>query len=385
MKKLFYLPLFYTIVFYTSCKKEDINNEMLNNEKELIVSKAPDKHTINLDEAEIFAINYFNEIDKKVTRTKKKSFILSVEKIDKKIYVVNMSPSGWILLSDNKMDNPILAFSLKNSFDMSNFIDIPENVKIWLLNTITANINIEKSKNDEPIKKNIAEWNIFINNGNQKFVDPDSCREYLKGYVTNTYGNYLSSTWGQDKPYNLLTTHTLFYGGHCDDNTPTGCVATALAQVLNYWQYPPQDNNGVNYNWNIMQNSYFLSDTSASAYEVAKLMVNCSDYLDSWHWSCDATGASFSNCKPVLNFIFHYSTSDVVDYADNSNALRQSLENGKSVLMAGSSNQLGTNGHAWVADGYKETYDEYFVVCDGAPYYGDLVGLFQKIIIASCI
>ncbi len=252
MKKLFYLPLIYTIVFYTSCKKEDINNEMLNNENELIVSKAPDKHTINLDEAETFAINYFNEIDKKVTRTKKKSFILSVEKIDKKINVVNMSPSGWILLSDNKMDNPILAFSLKNSFDMSNFIDIPENVKIWLLNTITANINIEKSKNDEPIKKNIAEWNIFINNGNQKFVDPDSCREYLKGYVTNTYGNYLSSTWGQDKPYNLLTTHTLFYGGHCDDNTPTGCVATALAQVLNYWQYQPQDNNGVNYNWNIM-------------------------------------------------------------------------------------------------------------------------------------
>ena len=46
--------------------------------------------------------------------------------------------------------------------------------------------------------------------------------------------NFLQTQWGQGSPYNLL----------CPDkngkNYPTGCVATALAQILYYFRYPAQ-------------------------------------------------------------------------------------------------------------------------------------------------
>ena len=47
------------------------------------------------------------------------------------------------------------------------------------------------------------------------------------------------------------------------------------------------------------------------------------------------------------------------------------------VLIAGDTNDLGTNGHAWVADGFKETYTEYYEVCDSGPN-GDIVGVISK-------
>lgn len=42
----------------------------------------------------------------------------------------------------------------------------------------------------------------------------------------------IKTMWGQGKPYNNLT--PTIDGQHC----VTGCVATAIAQVLNYWRWP---------------------------------------------------------------------------------------------------------------------------------------------------
>ena len=47
--------------------------------------------------------------------------------------------------------------------------------------------------------------------------------------------------WGQYVPYNL----------YCPTGMPTGCLATALAQVMAYHKYP-SSYNGYNFNWTLM-------------------------------------------------------------------------------------------------------------------------------------
>ena len=99
--------------------------------------------------------------------------------------------------------------------------------------------------------------------------------------------NYLcKSKWGQDAPYNTL----------CpvidDKQCPTGCVATALAQILYYWKWPitgagygnATDSKGAThhgtlehtYNWSTMLNTTEENAKSAEAAEaVAQLLYDC--------------------------------------------------------------------------------------------------------------
>lgn len=69
-------------------------------------------------------------------------------------------------------------------------------------------------------------------------------KEYFRANVDNSHivvAPLITTTWGQGNPYNLLcsnketilTTDTADYGKH-----KTGCVATAMAQIMNYWKYP---------------------------------------------------------------------------------------------------------------------------------------------------
>ena len=72
---------------------------------------------------------------------------------------------------------------------------------------------------------------------------PDAMKEWLEGSANNSLprcaskGNVvvaplMATTWGQGQYYNELC--PVVDGQHC----PTGCVATALAQVMNYYRWP---------------------------------------------------------------------------------------------------------------------------------------------------
>lgn len=96
----------------------------------------------------------------------------------------------------------------------------------------------------------------------------------------------LESSWGQGKPYNNLC--PVLQNKQC----PTGCVATATAQILYYWKWPVQgqgygsatDTDGVVYHgtlehtyaWGNMLNTWAENDASpAAATAVAELLYDC--------------------------------------------------------------------------------------------------------------
>jgi len=78
----------------------------------------------------------------------------------------------------------------------------------------------------------------------------------------------LTTAWGQDTPYNLQTPDDGCISGH----TLTGCVATAWAQLLNYWKWPLQGQGSHSYDWiGVGGNATLFVDFGAATYDWANM------------------------------------------------------------------------------------------------------------------
>jgi streptopain len=153
-------------------------------------------------------------------------------------------------------------------------------------------------------------------------------------------GPLVTTTWGQDSPHNLLT----------PNNYSTGCVATAMAQVMKYHQWPNE------YNWSIMVDNYNSSSISQeSKNEVAKLMRIAGTSV-STSYGKDGSGAQTSDVPFALKTYFKYSSNVKYSNYDYSGAIRE-IQARRPVIMNGKRNLvLGifpSDGHAWVCDGYS--------------------------------
>lgn len=176
----------------------------------------------------------------------------------------------------------------------------------------------------------------------------------------------LKTSWSQWAPYNNL----------CPQNCPTGCVITATAQVMNYWQWPKSgfgtatnEGTGVTvdfsestYDWAKMKNNYEVEGyTSEEAYAIAHLMYDLGFALGA-QYKPSGTSSSFSG--RIMSNHFGYSN----DWTTLSNAsideiskfIKNELNAGRPVLYSGdpSIDSDSVNGHALVCDGY--TSDGYF-------------------------
>lgn len=160
-------------------------------------------------------------------------------------------------------------------------------------------------------------------------------------------GPLLTTKWSQGYPYNLHTPH----------NYPSGCVATAMAQVMRYHQWPSW------YNWSIMEdnyriNSHLISQESKEA--VAELMYAAGRSI-STDYGKDGSGANTSDAAFALHLNFGYSPYAKYSDYDFSTTVRN-IQARRPVIMNGKHDRsLGfilTNGHAWVCDGYWWVYSK---------------------------
>ncbi|MBP5338595.1 MAG: C10 family peptidase [Prevotella sp.] len=191
----------------------------------------------------------------------------------------------------------------------------------------------------------------------------------------------LTSLWNQgaplynpQNPYNALCPET--DGQLC----VTGCVATALAQVLYYYRWPQEPLTGpvpsytmandrvidelpaTSFDWDNMVDDYTQPTTEEQQEAVARLMRYCGqtvqmDYTpyisNSYYYDTDILVNLFSYDQG-LNFV--YSTNYTI--AEWNEMLYNELREGRPMPYVGSS--MG-GGHAFVIDGYQ--------VKDGTGYY----------------
>ncbi len=249
-------------------------------------------------------------------------------KDDNYLYIVNYKDGGFIIISGDKKTFPILGFSDKGQIDTS---ELNENFRFWLDNAhemVEANSQKDDSKifwfgRVDPIPPNPDDDD---NNGNGN-------------NYTVTVGPLIKTTWGQGCGYN-----TYCPPGYYCQHAPTGCVATALAQIMKYYNYPPE------YDWNAMMND-------APTTETARLMSDIGIHIG-MHYNPDASEMRYNEVKNnvpyQLTHYFQYSSAIFKSYRNTDYTLiKNNINAHRPVFIIGVKHNEG--GHAWVIDGYKET------------------------------
>ncbi len=232
---------------------------------------------------------------------------------------------------------------------------------------------------------------------------PANMRSWLEGYVEQfeylqTHNNTKASTlttvsgdrilpmldchWDQDAPYNDQC--PMING----KRAVTGCVATAMAQIMYYHQWPEQTTKEIpayttkthgifmpkigitTIDWDNIISSYSSSYTEAMKNAISTLMLLCGCAVK-MNYDSDVSGA---NCSPyVFVNYFGYDSNGISyvfrNYYSNTvwnQMIYDELKEGRPVLYSG---QSSSGGHAFVIDGYDN--NDYFHVNWGWGGYQD--------------
>ncbi|HYX09700.1 MAG TPA: C10 family peptidase, partial [Bacteroidales bacterium] len=138
-------------------------------------------------------------------------------------YLVNLKPSGFVVLSNDTEIYPIIYYSKKGKFDLKKSNqNIPLDFVKWDLQARERSIAQIKYK--QTLSRNSTTWNNYLSGSGVS----------VQSNTQNTYGPLLTTKWNQNG----------FYAQYCPTDPKTnnrsyaGCVAAAASQILDYWQFP---------------------------------------------------------------------------------------------------------------------------------------------------
>jgi len=286
-------------------------------------------------------------------------------------YVLGLNPEGFIVVSPDTDITPVIAYSFKGNFPLEDFQD---NVLLHMVTWDMENrLEAIPIVSDDLKEKNNHLWEEYLSAENM----------FLGTLVrATTYGPYLTTYWDQNYPYNYYCPTDPFEG----KTSVVGCVATAMAQIVNYHQYPSSvtftgaDNYCYNYpgsSFEICNNNAASASMSgitypASDYWAAKLSRACGVSVEmAYSASSLGSGASTYNVATALKNKFGYTSATAyatsnywalrygIPYAsDFYSRLQDDIRNVQPAELAIATSE-GPWGHAIVCDGYKSTTGEY--------------------------
>ncbi|MES2275892.1 MAG: C10 family peptidase [Bacteroidota bacterium] len=365
MKKKSLIPLLAAMVLIAafSCKKEPANNNAA--PPKLSAALLTDPNFVAMSVAGVVAANNTQLVSHVNSKSVNSTLTLPAKQVldslagpdasNPSYYVFNYVGGGFAIVSADKRVQPILAYSNDGYFKISG--NLNGGLTNWL--TVTdKNMRVVKSHRELKAPKATTKmWATLLaskasqankTNANgltvqQVVPDNPPCEEHTEVIGVDPL---LQTTWNQTYPYNALCPAGSFSNGH----TPTGCVATAMAQVMYYWQYP------TSYSWSSMP----LNAPSYSYYPaLAQLMVDAGTavnmvYNDAGsHPYHDWFNPPTSPADGLTNHL-GYSSGINSSYSDGDfPTIMANLNNHWPVIFAGATSAMG---HAWVCDGYNEYF-----------------------------
>ena len=269
-------------------------------------------------------------------------------------YVFNKgNENGYLILSADDCMPAVLGVVEGNSFD---YDKLPDNMKWWL------------SQYDISISNYSAKGKKYVSSSKAKKAKKDI--EPLLGDIQ----------WNQWAPYNMLCPVM----GKME--APTGCVATAMAQVMGMWQWPKrgygkneyqmfapsydEEGNYVHgeltmardftqskYKWEKILPQYDGYESEEENLAIAQLMYDCGISINMEYKS----SGSASDLPEVVNALvknFSYDKNIRIEYRkfyDDDvweNMLYENLSKGMPLVFSGQDGKTFFEGHAFVCDGY---------------------------------
>lgn len=293
------------------------------------------------------------------SRAKAKASTSTGKNWDDAFYVFNAGDDGgYVIVSADDRTEPILGYVDKGSFDPDN---IPENMRSWL--------QLYADQIDYIVKNDIQPNDPILRKRNKVQA------------TKHSIGELLTTRWNQGHPYNL--TCPLYYKEDGTQAYPaSGCVATAMAQVVKFHEYPEKTKatipaHSCNYTlsdgtkktvnmkaiprntkleWELMQDTYNCYDGhehDRADTAVANLVFYCGQGVKMGYGG--SSGASTAAARNFFVTYFGYDDCALWawrgDYSIDQwfNLLYDELEQGYPILFSGHSSG---GGHAFVVDGF---------------------------------
>ncbi len=275
--------------------------------------------------------------------------------VDAPYYAFNAGgEKGFVIVSGDDSLTPIVGYSDSGYFSDEN---MPENLKNYL----------------EQYEKYVA----AVQSG-----------EVKASYAAVSTGepvveSFVASRWNQDEPFNNYCPEDPYYA---PDKAPIGCLATAMAQVMNYWEWPKQgkgsnvyqlnsymgiagqyssnfsesvydwDNMLDNYVSTLNENGTYTNDyTEAEGDAVAQLMYDCAVSVNMMFNSARTGGSGALESDALIAAAKYFGYDSEIHYRNSYwgsqffEQIKKEMDERHPVLFCGAGD---AGGHAFVIDGY---------------------------------
>lgn len=294
------------------------------------------------------------------------------------LYIFN-GEEGFVVMSADDCVQPILGYSLTGKFVTEG---MPENVRGWLQG-YSDEIQYAVDRRMRATGETAKIWKDLIE-GNAK-----------AGRATTVVAPLIQTQWNQNGYNNVYLFNnlcpTVSSGGH-GGHAFVGCVATAMAQIMKYWNHPAQgtgshsytwngqtlgaDFGSTTYDWQHMTNTYSSTSTGEEKQAVDVLMYHCGVSVE-MNYGGSGSSASTNDVMNALQTYFGYAQNMQYKSKDSFtddqwiSLLKSELDDNRPMQYRGS-DAGGRGGHSFVCDGYDSSDNFHFNwgwagYCDG--YY----------------
>ncbi len=276
--------------------------------------------------------------------------------------------NGFVIVAGDDRVKPILAYSTTGSFDPNNVSDGFE----FTLNTFCREIQYIRDNNLEATDDITAEWESVAATG---FIKQGRSNRAVVGPICETI-------WNQNWPYNSQCPEDEEGSG---GRVYAGCVATAMGQVMKFYNWPPVGTGSytyypegyeqqtanfgeTEYHFELMPNALDSLSTEEDYFYIAQFLHHCGISVD-MQYSGSGSGAYSDDVPDALRNYFRFNCDDHITN-DNwwagggytNEEWIQMLKDGgldeNIPLYYSGQDDNWQGGHAFVCDGYDE--NDYF-------------------------
>jgi len=271
-------------------------------------------------------------------------------------FVFNFDPPGYVIVPATDAVMPVLGYSLEGGYSENGQ---PDNFRGWmdyykrqLLCAIHNNVSGSVTVACEWERLSTADIQSFTSVRRGREVEP-----------------MLLSQWDQGYPYNAFCpVDPNGVNGHC----VTGCVATAMGQLMYYFRWPPTgtgsysyqhpdygtlsaDFGNTTYHWNEMLNKPTTANPA-----IAELLYQIGVSVDMdygpqssgmWNHKAAYSLRTYFKYSPETQYVYRDSTS-----MDWDSLVTAHLNRAMPCYYAGWADYTYTSGHAFIVDGYQGDY-----------------------------
>jgi len=262
------------------------------------------------------------------------------------MYVFNFN-GGYVIVAADNTSSPILGYSNEGNFA---YETAPDGLR-YMLEELSRGIAMVMEQGRPATGNIVARWMNLEKNGylhaerGQAVVEP-----------------LIQLRWDQGAPFNM----------YVPQGCPSGCVATAMAQIMKYWEWPVTGTGEHSYNapgygqqyanfgattydWANMIEFYGNGSTQEQKEAVATLMYHCGVSVD-MTYEPGGSGAFSADVPVSINAYFSYSDHSTFisrngnyTYDEWIALLKSRIDQNIPLYYSGHSQD---GGHAFICDGY---------------------------------